>query len=90
MKARNALFQAVQAVCRTGVGSALYPSLEKSESCATIEIRIVYLSNAREGDLVCDTRVIRKGSRVPVLESEIFQSDRLVAKALGTYSIHSR
>jgi acyl-CoA thioesterase len=66
-----------------GVGSALYPSLEKSESCATIEIRIVYLSNAREGDLVCDTRVIRKGSRVPVLESEIFESDRLVAKALG-------
>jgi len=29
-------------------------------------------------------------SRVAVLESEIFESDRLVAKALGTYSIHSR
>ena len=26
----------------------------------------------------------------PVLESEIRESDRLVAKALGTYSIHSR
>jgi len=74
----------------TGMGGALYPLLEKDESCATIEITIVYLSSAREGELVCDTRVIRKGSRVAVLESEIFESDRLVAKALGTYSVHSR
>ena len=78
------------ALADTGMGGALYPMLEKSESCATIEIKIVYLSSAREGDLVCDTHVIRKGSRVAVLESEIFESERLVAKALGTYSIHGR
>ena len=78
------------ALADTGMGGALYPLLETGESCATIEIKIVYLSSAREGDLVCDTRVVRKGSRVAVLESEIFASDRLVAKALGTYSVHSR
>ena len=78
------------ALADTGMGGALYSLLEKGESCATIEIKIVYLSSAREGELVCDTRVIRKGSRVAVLESEIFASDRLVAKALGTYSVHSR
>ncbi|MGB3051771.1 MAG: PaaI family thioesterase [Polyangiales bacterium] len=78
------------ALADTGMGGALYPLLEKGESCATIEIKIVYLSSASEGELVCDTRVIRKGSRVAVLESEIFESDRPVAKALGTYSIHSR
>lgn len=78
------------ALADTGMGGALYPLLEKGESCATIEIKIVYLSSAREGELVCDTRVIRKGSRVAVLESEISESERLVAKALGTYSIHSR
>jgi len=78
------------ALADTGMGGALYPLLEDAESCATIEIKIVYLSSAREGELVCDTRVIRKGSRVAVLESEISESDRLVAKALGTYSIHSR
>jgi acyl-CoA thioesterase len=78
------------ALADTGMGGALYPLLEQGESCATIEIKIVYLSSAREGDLVCDTRVIRKGSRVAVLESEIFESERLIAKALGTYSIHSR
>jgi len=75
------------ALADTGMGAALYSLLEKGESCATIEIKIVYLSSAREGELICDTKVIRKGSRVAVLESEIFESDRLVAKALGTYSI---
>ena len=78
------------ALADTGMGGALYPLLEKGESCATIEIKIVYLSSAKEGDLVCDTRVIRKGSRVAVLESEILESGRLVAKALGTYSILRR
>jgi len=38
----------------------------------------------------CDTRVIRKGSRMSVLEPEIFESDRLAAKAVGTYSTQSR
>lgn len=75
------------ALADTGMGGALYPLLEGDESCATIEIKIVYLSSARQGELVCDTRVVRKGSRVAVLESEIFESDRLIAKALGTYSI---
>jgi acyl-CoA thioesterase len=78
------------ALADTGMGGALYPLLDKDETCATIEIKIVYLSSARDGELTCDTRVVRKGSRVAVLESEIRESDRLVAKALGTYSIHSR
>lgn len=78
------------AMADTGMGAALYPLLEKGESCATIEIKIVYLSTAKDGELTCDTRVIRKGSRVAVLESEVFESDRLIAKALGTYSIHRR
>jgi acyl-CoA thioesterase len=78
------------ALADTGMGAALYTMLEGSERCATIEIKIVYLASAREGELVCDTRVIRKGSRVAVLESEIFEQERLVAKALGTYSILAR
>jgi acyl-CoA thioesterase len=78
------------ALADTGMGAALYPLLEKAQSCATIEIKIVYLSSVRDGELICDTRVVRKGSRVAVLESEVFESERLVAKALGTYSIHTK
>ena len=76
------------AMADTGMGGALYPLLATDQSCATIEIKIVYLSSAREGELICDTRVVRKGSRVAVLESEIHVEGRPVAKALGTYSIH--
>ena len=72
------------------MGGALYPLPERGESCATIEITIVYLSTAKEGELTCDTRVTRKGSRFAVLESEVLASDRPVAKALGTYSIFRR
>jgi acyl-CoA thioesterase len=75
------------ALADTGMGAALYTLLEPGESCATIEIKIVYLASAREGELVCETKVIRRGSRVAVLESEVFESNRMVAKALGTYSI---
>jgi acyl-CoA thioesterase len=78
------------ALADTGMGAALYTLLDPEESCATIEIKIVYLSSARAGELVCNTRVVRKGSRVAVLDSEIFESDRLVAMALGTYSILHR
>lgn len=78
------------ALADTGMGGALYPLLGRDESCATIEIKIVYLASVAEGDLLCDTHVVRKGSRVAVLESEIRESDRLVAKALGTYSVHRR
>ncbi len=74
----------------TGMGAALYTLMKPDESCATVEIKIVYLASAREGELVCETRVIRKGSRIAVLESEVFTGDRLVAKALGTYSIFPR
>lgn len=59
---------------------AVCPPLEKGESCATVEIKVVHLSSAREEELVCDARVIRKGARVAILESEIFESERLVAK----------
>ena len=78
------------ALADTGMGAAVYTMLEPGESCATIEIKIVYLASAREGELACETKVVRKGSRVAVLESEVFESDRLVAKALGTYSILRR
>lgn len=78
------------ALADTGMGAALYTKLEGPETCATIEIKIVYLASAREGELVCDTHVVRKGSRVAVLESEVREGERLVAKALGTYSILRR
>ena len=71
-----------------GMGFALVSCMEEGERCATIETKIVYLKPVESGTVTCDTRVIHKGKRVAMLESEITQNDQLVAKAMGTWSIY--
>ncbi len=70
-----------------GMGAAVYTVLGEGESCATIEVKIVYLSAVRGGVVECESRVINRGKRVVTLESEIRTADRLVAKALGTFAV---
>ncbi len=78
---------AIYTLADTGMGAAVYTRLEESESCATIEIKIVYIASVVEGVVDCETRIVHKGSRVAVLESEIRNGERLVAKALGSFAI---
>lgn len=75
------------AMADTGMGAALYSRLREDESCATIEVKMVYMATVREGTVECETRLINKGRRVAVLESEVKLGERLVAKALGTFAI---
>ncbi|MFW9968804.1 MAG: PaaI family thioesterase [Candidatus Odinarchaeota archaeon] len=71
----------------TGMGGALYTLLERGESCATIEIKIVYFKAVKEGKITCDTNVIHRGKTYGVLESSITNNETLVSKAYGTFSI---
>lgn len=75
------------AAADTGMGAALYSVMAPGERCATIEIKINYLGAVRTGKIVCHTRVLKKGRRVATLESDIFEGDTLVAKALGSYFV---
>ena len=77
----------VYAMSDTGMGAALYSSLEPEQLCATIEIKINYFKAVSAGTLVCDTKVVHRGKRIAAMESEIRSGDDLVAKSLGTYSI---
>jgi len=70
-----------------GMGAAVYTLLGEDESCATIEIKMVYLAAVREGTLDCRTRVLHKGRRLVVLESEVMSGEKLAAKALGSFAI---
>ena len=79
----------VYAMSDTGMGGALYSSLEPEELCATVEIKINYFKAVASGILVCDTKVVHRGKRTAAMESEIKCGDDLVAKSLGTYSIFS-
>ncbi len=75
------------ALADTGMGAALYPSLNAGELCATIEIKMTYFAPVFDGHLVCHTQVINRGKKVAYLESELKQGDKLVAKASGNYAI---
>ncbi len=71
----------------TGMGGALYPLLQRSEYCATIEIKISYFSPVQSGVLTCESLVVNRGKSIVSLESQIRSEDGLVAKASGTFSV---
>ena len=77
----------IYAMADTGMGGALYPLLAENELCATVEVKINYFKPVTSGNIVCDTKVIHKGKKIAVMESEISNNGKLVAKAMGTYSI---
>lgn len=77
----------IYSMADTGMGAALYPHLNIDEICATVEVKIMYFSAAKSGDLTCETVVLHKGKRIAILESEITNNGRSIAKATGTYSI---
>ena len=77
----------IYALADTGMGAALYPSLEEGEICATIEIKINYYHAVRSGVMRCDTTVVNRGKSVANMESNVYCDDVLVAKANGHYSI---
>lgn len=77
----------IYSMADTGMGGALYPLLDESELCTTIEIKINYFKAVKSGNLVCDTKVIHKGKKIAVMESEIKNNKQLIAKATGTFSI---
>ena len=80
----------VYSMADTGMGGALHSSLAADETCATIEINIVYLKAVTAGVLTCNTKLLRRGRNIGVLESDVENEGQLVAKALGTFSILKR
>ncbi|MDF1719578.1 MAG: PaaI family thioesterase [Minwuia sp.] len=81
---------ALYALADTGMGAALYGSLVKGESCATINCAISYFRGVTTGTITCTTRVTNKGRSVATLQSEIWNDGKLVATANGQFSIFAR
>jgi uncharacterized protein (TIGR00369 family) len=70
------------------MGSVLWQARESGERIATIGISINYVQTAREGDVVCSSRLDRRNDRVAILQSEVRHSDgRLLATAIGSFAI---
>jgi uncharacterized protein (TIGR00369 family) len=70
------------------MGSALWKHRESGERIATIGISINYVQTAREGDVLCESKLDRRNDRVAVLRSEVRHEDgRLLATAIGSFAI---
>ena len=75
------------ALADTGTGSALWTLLDRSEGCATIEMKISYLKPATSGHLVCDSRVLHREGNLATIESEVRSGEDVIARALAVYAI---
>lgn len=73
------------------MGSTLWKQTSDEEAIATISISINYVQTATEGDVVCTTELDRRNRSNAVLSSEVRHEDgRLIASAIGSYSIFQR
>jgi acyl-CoA thioesterase len=71
----------------TGMGAALYSSIEPDEICATVQLDIHYFQAVSSGTLGCTTKIVHRTKKLATLESEIHNKNNLVAKAIATYYI---
>jgi acyl-CoA thioesterase len=77
----------VYALADTGMGAALYPTLQEGQICATIEVKINYFKPVASGQLVCVTEVLNRGKTVANLDARVYAEGRLIASANGNYAI---
>jgi acyl-CoA thioesterase len=75
------------ALADTGMGAALYPTLDPGQLCATIQITMNYFKPVGSGIVTCTTELINRGKAVAHLESRIFAGELLLATANGNYAI---
>lgn len=52
----------------------------------TLECKINYIRAVAEGEVRCVARVLHAGRRSLVVEADVFQGDKLVAKGQGTFA----
>lgn len=56
------------------------------QQSVTVECKINYLRPVSEGEVTCIASVLQAGLRLLVVEADVFQGDKRVAKAQGTFA----
>ena len=69
------------------MGLACSSSHGFDQQSATIECKINYIRAVAEGEVLCIAKVIHPGRRTLVVEADVLQGDKLVAKAQGTFAV---
>lgn len=69
------------------MGLACSSSHGFDQQSVTIECKINYMRGVNEGEVLCIARVLHAGRRTLVVEAQVLQGDKLVAKAQGTFAV---
>jgi acyl-CoA thioesterase len=81
---------AIFTLADTCMGSALYALLDRSEACATVELKISYFKPVTAGSLRCRSQVVHRGRTLAHLDATVHCGKVLVGKANGTFAIYPR
>jgi uncharacterized protein (TIGR00369 family) len=77
----------IAALADTAGGLATYMSGPRGARVATIEMKINFLEAVERGTVRAEAQVLRRGRNFSVVECDVRDATRLVAKALMTFSI---
>lgn len=73
----------------TAMGGALTSLLPTDMWCATLEMKFNYHVRVSEGRLTCEATVVHRGKRIANIEARLYQHDKLVSSANGSFVIFS-
>jgi uncharacterized protein (TIGR00369 family) len=77
----------VAALADSAGGMASYMAAEKGSRVVTLELKINYLEGAQGRMLIAEAKIIRLGKHTSVVDCELRDDTKLVAKALTTYFV---
>lgn len=78
------------AIADEAMALALYTLLEKNEGIATIAESTSFIKGVRNGTLLAEARVIKKGRRVAFMEAEVWADDgekTLLSRTTASFAI---
>ncbi|MBU0902013.1 MAG: PaaI family thioesterase [Gammaproteobacteria bacterium] len=70
----------------TAMGQASHSLGDGGPSSVTLECKINYIRPVADGSVLCHAKVLHAGRRTQVVEAEVWQEDKLIAKAQGTFA----
>lgn len=73
-----------------GMGAALYPTLDGDELPSTIHLTINYFRPVDTGSVTCETSLINRSRSLAYFESNLYNQEKVVARANGTFFIAKR
>ena len=75
------------ALADTASGMATYMSCPRGTRVATIELKINFLEAVDGGNVLASARVVRIGKHIAVVDCDLRENRRLVAKSLATFFV---